>query len=787
MASEKRHRGSFLPKRHFYRRIWIIVLFITSMQGLLTSLAIYWLARENIGNELLKLHHNQIQQRAENIDEQFAYLEMMVVHWAFDSKFDESLSNLDFRARYSQILDLYRTLLVIEGAHPLIAGVELYLDTPRPFLMNKDQYRFLEEEQDIAPYRRILAQNKQIVWNQGFTHKLLPNEDNAIALFKKVPGGSTNPLGFLAISLSEARLLRLLQTLTPYNEGTTFITSADSGWTISTSTGESRQLDQLLQERVRDNPEQSGSFLFKYGDTAYSVSSGQFTRLGTTWTYVSAAPMTALTKPVYFISRLFFLVSLGGLLSAVVLSWLASYRLYSPVGNLMEKLRGDPAAGEKQEKRDEFDWILRQWSSLSTESKDLRLRLQDQMQLVRENFLMQLVQGYHYSLQEQELRTRLNHYGWETAKLYYLIVNVQLSGIAETEGRFARGDEDLITFAAANITKELAAQTLDEYEVLNFHDLSLSLLAAVPESAEERQARQEIRRFSENLAEVIRRILKLKVSLSISRLARQAGEIPFLFEESRQLLRYRQIADTYQIMDQTEMDVSGPRGEELKYPYMLEKEIIRAIQLGSDKEAMHHLERFIDEMRQKNTYETVLQHALLQLLGSIMHALMQSGINTLQLYCGANLYGELAGCKDREDQLEWFRHCLVQPVIKELDCRQNSQVKKLVEQTIMILESRYMMTDLSLEVCADELGTNMYTLSKVFKQVTGENFVDCLSRVRLEHAKRMLLESDMKISDIADQVGYQQSYFIRVFKKLEGVTPGQFRETRRNTSSQAEE
>ena len=67
---------------------------------------------------------------------------------------------------------------------------------------------------------------------------------------------------------------------------------------------------------------------------------------------------------------------------------------------------------------------------------------------------------------------------------------------------------------------------------------------------------------------------------------------------------------------------------------------------------------------------------------------------------------------------------------------------------------------------------------KVFKEETGETFVSFLNRVRIERSKELLQRKHIRLSDIAQMVGFEeQSYFCRVFKKLVGVTPTHYRES----------
>ncbi len=84
--------------------------------------------------------------------------------------------------------------------------------------------------------------------------------------------------------------------------------------------------------------------------------------------------------------------------------------------------------------------------------------------------------------------------------------------------------------------------------------------------------------------------------------------------------------------------------------------------------------------------------------------------------------------------------------------------------------------DLTLEFISSLLYLNRSYLSHLFKEKTGEKFVDYLNNVRIEKAKELLIETDKKMYAIAKAVGYDNiKYFFRVFKKKTGMTPEQFR------------
>ncbi|NDA68040.1 MAG: AraC family transcriptional regulator, partial [Verrucomicrobia bacterium] len=64
----------------------------------------------------------------------------------------------------------------------------------------------------------------------------------------------------------------------------------------------------------------------------------------------------------------------------------------------------------------------------------------------------------------------------------------------------------------------------------------------------------------------------------------------------------------------------------------------------------------------------------------------------------------------------------------------------------------------------------------MFKKSTGINFTDYLSRIRIEKAKNLLLNPNLRISEIAYEVGFQSlTHFNRIFKKLAGQSPTLYR------------
>ena len=83
---------------------------------------------------------------------------------------------------------------------------------------------------------------------------------------------------------------------------------------------------------------------------------------------------------------------------------------------------------------------------------------------------------------------------------------------------------------------------------------------------------------------------------------------------------------------------------------------------------------------------------------------------------------------------------------------------------------------LPLRQVAKAVNTSAFYFCKLFKKVTGINYTDYLSRVRIEKSKNLLLNPNLRVSEIAFEVGFQSlTHFNRVFKRILGQSPTEYR------------
>jgi len=84
--------------------------------------------------------------------------------------------------------------------------------------------------------------------------------------------------------------------------------------------------------------------------------------------------------------------------------------------------------------------------------------------------------------------------------------------------------------------------------------------------------------------------------------------------------------------------------------------------------------------------------------------------------------------------------------------------------------------ELSLGAVAKAANMSTFYFCKLFKKATGLHFTDYVSRVRIEKAKNLLLNPNLRVSEIAYEIGFQSlTHFNRVFKKIAGQSPTEYR------------
>ncbi|MCM3630211.1 response regulator [Paenibacillus glycanilyticus] len=123
-----------------------------------------------------------------------------------------------------------------------------------------------------------------------------------------------------------------------------------------------------------------------------------------------------------------------------------------------------------------------------------------------------------------------------------------------------------------------------------------------------------------------------------------------------------------------------------------------------------------------------------------------------------------AACQDFETRLDRWK-------------QQANPYVNSIQQAIDYIEEHYLDSELSIKQVAENIHLNPSYLSTLFKKETGETFTGYVTRLKLQKAQVLLRNTDLKISEICQTVGFDDStYFSSVFKKHFQVSPSEFRQ-----------
>jgi len=105
-------------------------------------------------------------------------------------------------------------------------------------------------------------------------------------------------------------------------------------------------------------------------------------------------------------------------------------------------------------------------------------------------------------------------------------------------------------------------------------------------------------------------------------------------------------------------------------------------------------------------------------------------------------------------------------------------MRTIVGRAVRYIEQHFR-EDLALDQVAEHAGASPFYLSRMFKQETGQGFLEYLINLRIEKAKALLADERLSIRDVAGFVGYSnQAYFGKIFRDKVGETPGEYRSNR---------
>lgn len=197
---------------------------------------------------------------------------------------------------------------------------------------------------------------------------------------------------------------------------------------------------------------------------------------------------------------------------------------------------------------------------------------------------------------------------------------------------------------------------------------------------------------------------------------------------------------------------------------------------GQEEKAHALLEKILKENREAGIYEGLMKLLYFQLYHVAYDFLLEAaGENPEkgeQLWGQVLLMEEDANAGGETGLKEFYSACIAMTAKKE---KQDDALEK-----VFAYITEHFAEGIYLENVAEAVEISPKYLSRVFKERTGVNLSEYISLVRITRAKELLLSTSKSVGEIGELVGFEnRTTFFRTFKKLEGVSPNEYRKNAR--------
>ncbi|UQZ83735.1 HTH-type transcriptional regulator YesS [Paenibacillus konkukensis] len=590
-----------------------------------------------------------------------------------------------------------------------------------------------------------------------------------ISLVKKLPDQSLDKYGLAFTNLTTCSLAEILN-YTPRESETIMILDDQERILFHSDPGMIGKY--AINTEFIKNPsvlsQSSGQYQTEVDKQMYTVT---YLRSSyNNWIYLSAISIDSLTQDSKQIGRNTLVVCLIIVAVFVIISWLGSRQMYNPIERLMREVGGkSPGGGGKRS--NEFDIISSQVQDLFQSKNKLEKEAQQHLQQALAYFLIKMFQG---KVRRGDLMEKMEQFGFSGILSEWKIISVITLQIDTLENtRYGKEDLELLLFAINNIIEEIIPAGVRLPPV--FIEQTQVTMIGGDQPSEEFNG--FMFKLTESIQQTVHKVLGLEISIGISLPFTDPKLASVAYREGLEALKQRIHLGGQLIISYANIN-EGKHQLNLDYPYLTESELLDAILLADEDNARQYLSNFMKIIFKHEMPPQEYQISMVRLFTSLMVSMQESGVALNQLMPrGSSLYEELNALQMTTEIEEWFWVRVISPLISIYRDRQNSQYHSISEKIIDMIHKHYD-TDLTIEQCAAQLHYNANYLSGIFRKETNTTFSDYLSAYRFNMAKKWLTETDMTIKDIAERLRYLNSQnFIRSFRKLEGVTPGQYRES----------
>ena len=205
-----------------------------------------------------------------------------------------------------------------------------------------------------------------------------------------------------------------------------------------------------------------------------------------------------------------------------------------------------------------------------------------------------------------------------------------------------------------------------------------------------------------------------------------------------------------------------------------ENDLYQALKEADKQKAYKCTDRFAEFLLTKKTDEAL--YYILRYVDKVVMSAVESDIRLEEIFpSGMRFhYRELISELEPRRIRVYIKQFFIDPLIKCVNERMEDRSHQIIKMIDDLIDETH--GNILLSECADRLGLKQNYIWKVLKKERGKGFTEYAEKRKIDEAKRLLLEKQLSVQDIAATLGYANAQnFIRFFSKATGLTPGKYR------------
>jgi two-component system response regulator YesN len=406
-----------------------------------------------------------------------------------------------------------------------------------------------------------------------------------------------------------------------------------------------------------------------------------------------------------------------------------------------------------------------------------RMTTKDQQVWIKERLLHVLINN-EFSITEDELISRLKRFGIRIPSDHFLVAAIEIDNMYQ---RWSNSKEILLwKNAVANILNEVI-MTLGTHTVfLGPEGQIISLLAF--EHSEEALAFQHHGYI--RLSELVVKHFKFSVTIGIGGGARGLKEINGSYRQSLTALQNKIIVGSGKVI------VYNRLAAEIKtrsfYPSEINEKLMFNLRLNDWTEVMRHIDEVFQHIRDQKFLSEFTQLVVMSLVSLCLSYITDAGHNISEIL-GEDFspIRETGQLEDLDQTYQWIV-AIFHKTLHSVGNNKISRSRKILETVKEFILENYMAMELSVDTVSKHVYMDSSYLYKIFKKELNMSVSDFITHTRMEKAKEIINQGNIRISDIAEMLGYSDAgYFSKCFKKYYGQTPSEYENQRKEVGTRA--